>query len=211
MIQAKKQIIDYDFDFDYRKAGWGVSRWKEIKKKIKIKLAFLKREKYFLVNNFCRTKDPSELITNKQGDKNKQRNIYSLNPDNTLLLIWNFSINWIYIVSFVIIPFVMINPKELLPPIRWLEFSFDIIFFTDIVIDWFTAYHNNEELITDLKQIWMNYLSSFFIFDILSIFPGLITGEAYYQIYYLKVLRYVQFTRLIDLLGVAINRVSIFN
>ena len=47
MIQAKKQIIDYDFDFDYRKAGWGVSRWKEIKKKIKIKLAFLKREKYF--------------------------------------------------------------------------------------------------------------------------------------------------------------------
>jgi Ion transport protein len=124
-------------------------------------------------------------------------------------MIWNFSVNCIYLISFVIIPFVIINPKELQPPIRWLELTFDMIFFIDITIDLFTAYYEDTQLITDLKQIWVKYLSSYFIFDILSILPGLITGESYHEIYYLKVLRYAQFTRLIDLFAVAINRVMI--
>lgn len=141
--------------------------------------------------------------------KNKDKKVYSLNPDNSLLMIWNFSVNCIYIISFIIIPFVIINPKELHPPLRWLELAFDMIFFIDILIDLFTAYYEDTQLITDLKQIWVKYLSSYFIFDILSILPGLITGESYHEIYYLKVLRYAQFTRLIDLFAVAINRVII--
>ena len=105
----------------------------------------------------------------------------------------------------------MINSKELLPPIRWLEFSFDIIFFIDIIIDCFTGYHDDNELVTDLKQIWVNYFSSFFIFDALSILPGLLTGESYHEIYFLKIFRYIQFTRLIELLAVAINKVINLN
>lgn len=102
----------------------------------------------------------------------------------------------------------MVNASEMLPTIRWIEFTIDFVLLVDVVVDLFTAYRVDTELVTDLRQVLVNYLSTYFFFDILSILPGLLTAEMYPEIYFLKLLRYVQFSRLLELLGVVVNKVS---
>jgi potassium voltage-gated channel Eag-related subfamily H member 8 len=48
----------------------------------------------------------------------------------------------------------------------------DSIFLIDLVATFFTAYYNNEDdLITDRKQIALNYFKSWFFIDFIAIFP----------------------------------------
>ena len=49
-----------------------------------------------------------------------------------------------------------------------------------------------------LKSISINYLSNKFIIDLLGIVPGLITGELFPNIYFLKILRYFHIGRFFD-------------
>ena len=48
----------------------------------------------------------------------------------------------------------------------------DVIFLFDIILNFFSAYFNNEEKLVDKKQqIACNYLRSWFLVDLLSVLP----------------------------------------
>jgi hypothetical protein len=53
-----------------------------------------------------------------------------------------------------------------------LDFIIDSIFAVDIFISFFSAYYDSEdELVVDSKKIVWTYLSGWFCFDFISIFP----------------------------------------
>lgn len=60
------------------------------------------------------------------------------------------------------------------------------------MLSFFLAYERDYQLILDHKTIAFHYLTNNFAFDFMSTIPGLITGELFYHIYPLKVLRYIQ-------------------
>jgi len=53
-----------------------------------------------------------------------------------------------------------------------LDYLVDALFFCDVVLNFFTAYKdNNEHLVVSHKKIAMNYLTSWFFVDLLSCIP----------------------------------------
>lgn len=65
------------------------------------------------------------------------------------------------------------------------------------------------EVVSDVKIVMVTYLSSYFIFDFISTAPGLFTGEQVHEVYFLKLFRYVQFGRLLDLLNNVLNKLRV--
>jgi hypothetical protein len=98
-------------------------------------------------------------------------------------------------VSYILVPWVLGSNMEMFHYVRWLEFTIDIFFLTDVVINFFTAYKSDIKMVTDLKKISYHYLTTYFIIDFLASFPGFITGEMFKQIYFLKLLRYFNINR----------------
>lgn len=53
----------------------------------------------------------------------------------------------------------------------YMDLLVDGLFFADILISSFTAFYQNEELVTAKKKIFLNYLSSWLVFDLLACVP----------------------------------------
>lgn len=84
------------------------------------------------------------------------------------MIIWELIVNIVYVISFFLVPYILIDPDELLPNVRWLELCIDFFIFGDMIMDFFTAYYSDSELITEHKLIIINYLSTYFFFDLIS-------------------------------------------
>ena len=53
-----------------------------------------------------------------------------------------------------------------------MEIFIDIVFFADIVISFFSAYYNKiEALVSNRRQIACGYLKTWFLIDLIAIFP----------------------------------------
>lgn len=96
---------------------------------------------------------------------------------------------------------------RILEEFRFLEILIDIFLLTDIVANCFTAYEVDRELITDLRQVFKHYLSTWFLVDVIAVIPGLITIELYWQIYFLKLLRYIQIRRVFEQLHFVVSKI----
>ena len=125
------------------------------------------------------------------------------------MLIWELIVNINYVISFFLIPYVLISPSELLPQVRWLEIGLDIFIFGDIIMDFFTAYYDDTEYVDSHKRIIINYLSTYFVFDMISCTPGLFTAEGYSSLYFMKIFRYVQFKRFTEFMINMLNQVNL--
>lgn len=70
--------------------------------------------------------------------------------------------------------------------VEWqiIETFISAVFFFDIVFSFFSAYYNSmEELISDRREIALGYLKSWFLIDVVSIFPlGLIANSTVNQL-----------------------------
>jgi hypothetical protein len=54
----------------------------------------------------------------------------------------------------------------------WIEMTLCAMFFIDMVFQFFTAYYDeSSELITDNKSIALNYIRTYFWFDLFAVFP----------------------------------------
>lgn len=69
--------------------------------------------------------------------------------------------------------------------------------------------------VTDLKKISYHYLTKQFAFDFIGIVPGLVTGEMFKQMYYLKLFRYVNINKLFEQIKFVLEKIhgvlSFFN
>lgn len=82
----------------------------------------------------------------------------------------------------------------------------------DVVLTFFTAFDNEGEYEYSLKKIALNYIFSYFVFDLLACFPSILVWESfdYKFCYYLKALRFMQIGRLFNQLGMVINKIKAF-
>lgn len=106
--------------------------------------------------------------------------------------------NLIYCASFLLIPFVM--AFELKPlshdGINTTELVFDGFMTLDIIFSFFTSYVTNDDEEITLKKTMWAYLTGYFLCDGLGVFPSLITLEQVEWVYFFKLFRYLQITRL---------------
>lgn len=116
-------------------------------------------------------------------------------------------------VNLFFIPFTMaFDTDALLDKNRVMEFTFDIFFAINILLNFFTAFQQDIEWKYSLKEIGKSYIKSFFVFDCLSTIPTLVTYEDpnYYRF---KALRYVRFFGLLkhinDILQKIFNRMGL--
>ena len=106
--------------------------------------------------------------------------------------IWESIINTSTVISLVIVPYALVFGVE--DSYRNVGATVDVIFFLDIIFTFITGYYVGNKLITRRKKIAFRYLTTYFVFDIVSTVPSLVTGQK--SIYAFKLLRFVHFNRL---------------
>lgn len=57
------------------------------------------------------------------------------------------------------------------PPLVYIDFLSDIYFILDIFLNTFTAYYDDDTLVTDRKAIVIHYLQTWFVLDAVATFP----------------------------------------
>jgi len=129
---------------------------------------------------------------------------YGLNSSSPFKLIWDLIINSIFTVSFMMIPLVLCSKMALLDDFRITEIVFDVLMFFDIIFTFFVAETHNQRL----KDCVLNYLFGYFIFDFIATVPGLVTLELVKEIYFLKVLRFLQLGRFFRQVHFILNYVA---
>lgn len=88
---------------------------------------------------------------------------------------------------------------------QWLNYSFDLSFAVDVVLNFFTGYYDEDVFVHELSKIRWRYLRSWFVFDIASTVPfdqllQFVTSTASSSLLTLKLLRTVRLFRLLKLM-----------
>jgi hypothetical protein len=115
--------------------------------------------------------------------------------DGKFNIVWDSITSAFYMISLILIPFVISTDVTVLDNIQIVELLIDIYLAIDIFVNFFTSYTSDVERVTDLKAISYHYLTTGFIFDLFGTLPGLVTAEFVWQVYYFKLLRYAQIKR----------------
>jgi hypothetical protein len=115
------------------------------------------------------------FLKNKNESKKVKIPWYLISPNSKFLIAWNFCIFSIMIYSVIIMPFRLSFTENFLNPASSIfpfDISVEVIFFLDILKTFFLPYYSKDgRIITNLSSIFLNYLNSWMILDILSIFP----------------------------------------
>jgi hypothetical protein len=74
----------------------------------------------------------------------------------------------------------------------------DCVLAMNMMMQFCTAKIKDDEVIRENSVIVKMYLKSYFIFDLMSCIPGLLTVENYEPFYYFKIVRFIQIYRLFD-------------
>lgn len=100
---------------------------------------------------------------------------YIIYPDDSFKKKWDLLIVVCLLYMSIILPFRIAfeeSDDEEWGPYDIVELIMNIIFFIDIVLNFFTAYYDeNENLELDKKKIAKNYITSWFIIDVISTIP----------------------------------------
>ena len=120
---------------------------------------------------------------------------YLIDSERTFYKLWHFLITWLIIYSLFVTPFLLVfncllscylcdepNSDGVITTndeqceedssnwtIRKIEFSIDVIWFIEIVFNFLKKTRAHR----DLKSIATNYITGYFIFDLISVIPGL--------------------------------------
>lgn len=115
------------------------------------------------------------------GDNNIEQLIMDHNESDT----WVFDMKstfrgcWSFLIFILIIYSTTVTPYKIAfsndddnISINYLDLIVDLIFMVDVILNFFTPYYNNENnLVGNHKMIVINYLSTWFLFDLISSFP----------------------------------------
>ena len=95
-------------------------------------------------------------------------------PDDLLRYYWDFALVLVLAYTFIIVPFRIAFLSNYDDTTEWntIDWVTDVIFFVDIVVNFFSAYYDFEdELVFSRKKIAYNYISGWFFFDLVGVFP----------------------------------------
>lgn len=136
---------------------------------------------------------------------------FSLNPKSIFFDIWNVVRLLLIIYSLTYMEYLIciLNRFELWSAPFILEYLVELFFLVDIIIIFFTAYEVKGTLIKQNKKIMIRYLKTWFIVDLLGVFPFEFFYYDYKDInyHYLpnysfhRLIRIIRFTRIYDILA----------
>jgi len=123
---------------------------------------------------------------------------FIINKDARIKIWWDLLTNLFYILAYFVVPYSIafeLPNREDSDYESWhlLEVVLDIVFLCDMLVTFVTDVDADPGAKVTNKTIALNYMSSYFIFDLLSCIPGLITSEQHngkHWIYWLKMCRY---------------------
>ena len=131
-------------------------------------------------------------------------------------------INFAFIISFFLTPFVyLLKHKddyriafEVERPLeftRVIELIIDVLLVIDVALKFLTAKSEEDnEVNTSYRAIAKEYVKGSFILDFLSCVPNLVTGEVVWQVYYFKLLRFLEITKLMKEINNASDTLRIY-
>lgn len=98
--------------------------------------------------------------------------LYIFHPDGKFKIYWNALILLFTIYSILVEPYQMAFEVDQLRSLFILELTIDFLFFIDMIISFFTGYYDEKLSVeTSLKKIFLRYLKSWFILDLITCFP----------------------------------------
>lgn len=130
--------------------------------------------------------DESQVI-----DRGPKLKWYLIDSERTFCKIWDFNITLLIMYTVNVTPFLLVfpsvyqtcnNPENMTDckfvesyqkSLRNIEIVIDILIFIDILMNFFKKTRAHKEL----KTIGLNYLTGYFIFDIIATLPGLMTNQ----------------------------------
>jgi hypothetical protein len=134
---------------------------------------------------------------------------YLIDTERTFCKVWNFLITILTIYSMFVAPFVIVFPEvyqdydpetkkyENKEPGQWtlqtIERIIDIIYLFEIILN----FVKRTRALKKIQTISVNYLTSYFLFDMIGTIPELIFFNEGLQYYFLKVFRLIHFMRLV--------------
>ena len=108
--------------------------------------------------------------TEDEESENEKEIPWIILPDNPYKKIWDLLIAFLILYSAIITPYEIAFSES--NQSSWFEILIDIFLAIDIVLTFFSAYTDEEEnLVKNHKKIIKKYLKSWFIIDIISVFP----------------------------------------
>ena len=155
-----------------------------------------------------------DLWAQKQGKDDLTRPWCILSPNGSFRLVWDFFMAWLLSVMAFYIPYrVCLHWEENEEDISIFIFeSFvDALFAMDIILNFFTAYDENGDLVTHPKKIAWKYIKGFFAIDLVATIPfGYILDQSPMAIAAIigklgrlpKMIKFVRAARLLKLLRV---------
>lgn len=122
-----------------------------------------------------------EQVTLKEKTENPNEQVprFILHPNGTKKNAWNMVVAILLIYTATVMPFSLAF-CEAEPWNAWyvIDIVLDCLFFTDLVINLFSAYYDsNSNLVTSRTKIFFNYLKSWLILDLLACFPFWLVEE----------------------------------
>jgi hypothetical protein len=136
---------------------------------------------------------------------------YLIDTERTFCKVWNFLITILTIYSMFVAPFVIVfhdvyqdydpetkkyftNPdNQRQQTLQNIERAIDIIYVFEIILN----FVKRTRALKKLQSISLNYLTSYFIFDVIGTIPNLVIFKEGFQYYWLKVFRLIHFMRLV--------------
>lgn len=88
-----------------------------------------------------------------------------------------------------------------------IEIIIDFSLLIDIIMSFFTQYEVDGVPEKSLPRIWKWYLLTYFAFDLISVFPAIVTWEKFWFLYYLKLARFVKTPRFFTSLNFVLNKI----
>lgn len=136
---------------------------------------------------------------------------YLIDTERTFCKVWNFLITILTIYSMFVAPFIIVfpdvyqdedpvtgvfitnpnNPRQ--SSLKTIEYAIDIIYLFEILLN----FVKRTRALKKIQTISVNYLTSYFIFDVIGTIPNLMIFKEGFKYYYLKVFRLIHFMRLI--------------
>jgi len=117
--------------------------------------------------------DLDDLVDVKYRDDPRYRDVkWTIFPDDNFRAYWEaiISVNLIYTALF--IPYTVAFIENVGTALLVIGYISDALWLIDIVITFFIAYEDKEDnLVMNKKKIAINYLTGWFLIDVVSIFP----------------------------------------
>lgn len=111
-----------------------------------------------------------ETDSEDEGSDDEKEVAWIIMPDKIYKIIWDLIIGVIILYSSIVTPYEIAFSDKTKD--TWWDTMLDVFLWMDIVITFFSAYTDSEEnVIKSHKKICINYLTSWFILDLISVLP----------------------------------------